>query len=67
VLTNDRVGIWIDHRKAVIVSTSEDKVTTRALESDVEPHSGYSGRAGFPTPEGRQDEGGEKIYEERYR
>jgi hypothetical protein len=64
---NDKVGIWIDHRKAVIVSASGDKVTTRTLESDVEPHSRYSGRAGFPTPEGRQDEGGEKKYEERYR
>ncbi len=64
---NDKVGIWIDHRKAVIVSASGDKVTSRTLESDVEPHPRYSGRAGFPTPAGRQDEGGEKKYEERYR
>ena len=64
---NDKVGIWIDHRKAVIVSASGDRVTTNTVESHVEPHSRYSGRAGFPAPEGRQDEGGEKKYEERYR
>jgi hypothetical protein len=64
---NDKIGIWIDHRKAVIVSASGDKVTTRTLESDVEPHARYSGRARFPASEGRQDEGGEKKYEERYR
>jgi hypothetical protein len=62
----DKVGIWIDHRKAVIVSTSADLVTARTLESMVGPHSRYSGRAGSPTPEGPQDAGGEKKYEERY-
>lgn len=62
----DKVGIWIDHRKAVNVSTSADLLTARTLESMVGPHSRYSGRAGFPTPEGPQDEGGEKKYEERY-
>lgn len=63
---NDKVGIWIDHRKAVIVSASADRVTARTLESKVGPHSRYSGRAGSQTPEGPQDEGGEKKYEERY-
>lgn len=63
---NDKVGIWIDHRKAVIVSVSVDRVTAKTLESNVGPHSRYSGRAGSPTPEGPQDEGGEKKYEERY-
>lgn len=58
--------IWIDHRKAVNVSTSADLLTARTLESMVGPHSRYSGRAGSPTPEGPQDEGGEKKYEERY-
>jgi hypothetical protein len=62
----DRVGIWIDHRKAVIVSTSADLVTARTLESKVGPHSRYSGGAGSSAPEGPQDEGGEKKYEERY-
>ena len=64
---NNKVGIWIDHRKAVIVSASADRVTARTLKSKVGPHSRYSGRAGSQKPEGPQDEGGEKKYEERYR
>jgi hypothetical protein len=63
---SDRVGIWIDHRKAVIVSASGNRVTVTTLESKVGPHSRYSGRAGSSLPEGPQDEGGEKKYEERY-
>jgi hypothetical protein len=67
MLMTDRVGIWIDHRKAVIVSASADRVTVKTLESKVGPHSRYSGRAGSTMPEGGpQDEGGEKRYEERY-
>jgi hypothetical protein len=52
-----RVGIWIDHRKAVIVSASADEVTAKTLESSVEPHPHYAGS---------QEGGGEKKYEERY-
>jgi hypothetical protein len=64
---SDNVGIWIDHRKAVIVSTSADRTTVKTLESKVGPHSRYSGRAGSTMTEGGpQDEGGEKRYEERY-
>jgi hypothetical protein len=32
---NHKVGIWIDHKKAVIVSASADRVTAKTLESDV--------------------------------
>jgi len=52
------VGVWIDHKRAVIVSASEARVTTKTLESDVEAHPHYSGQ---------QDGGGEKKYEERHR
>ena len=52
---NNKVGIWIDHKKAVIVSASGGRVTT--LESDVEAHPRYAGQ---------QDGGGEKKYEERH-
>lgn len=54
---NNKVGIWIDHKKAVIVSASGDRVTTRTMESDVEAHPRYTGQ---------QDGGGEKKYEERH-
>jgi hypothetical protein len=50
------VGVWIDHRKAVIVSVSGDQATAQTLESDVGAHPRYSGF----------QEGGEKKYEERH-
>jgi hypothetical protein len=36
------------------------------LESDVDPHSRYSGRAGSASPDGARGEGGERKYKERY-
>ena len=62
----NKVGIWIDHKKAVIVFASADGVTATTVESDVGPHARYSGRAGYPTPDGTQDGRGEKKYEERH-
>jgi hypothetical protein len=63
---NDKVGIWIDHSKAVMVFVSAGQVTTKTVASDVGPHARYSGRAGYPTADGPQEGGGEKKYEERY-
>jgi hypothetical protein len=55
---NHTVGVWIDHRRAVIVSVSAGRATTKSLESEVGAHPRYSGQ---------QDDGGEKKYEERHR
>ena len=63
---NHKIGIWIDHKKAVIVSASADSVTAKTLESEVGPHAHYSGRGEYSTPDGPQDSGGEKQYEEHY-
>lgn len=52
-----KVGIWIDHKKAVIVTASVDGVFTKTLESDVGSHARYS------SP---QESGGEKRYEARH-
>ena len=54
---NHDVGVWIDHRKAVIVSITEGHLTTRTLESGVGSHPHYAGS---------QEGGGEKKYEERH-
>jgi len=54
---NHNVGIWIDHKRAVIVTVSEGRVTSETVESDVDAHPRYSGQ---------QDGGGEKKYEERH-
>jgi hypothetical protein len=51
-------GIWIDHKKAVIVNISEGHVSTKTLISAVGPHTHYAGS---------QERGGEKKYEERHR
>ena len=61
-----KVGVWIDHKKAVIVSASGDRVTATTLESEVGPHARYSGRAGYPASGSSRSGGGEKKYEERY-
>ena len=55
---NRMAGVWIDHKKAVIVSASEGRITTTAVQSDVDAHPRFSGQ---------QDRGGEKKYEERHR
>lgn len=55
---NPMVGVWIDHKKAVIVSASGDHVTLKTLESDVAAHPHFGGE---------HDVGGEKKYEERHR
>jgi hypothetical protein len=61
-----RVGIWIDHKQAVIVSASADRVTAKTLQSDVGPHARYSAGAAYPTVDGPHGGGGEKKYEQRY-
>jgi hypothetical protein len=55
---NLTAGVWIDHKKAVIVSASEGRITTQTVQSDVDAHPHYGGQ---------QDGGGEKKYEERHR
>ena len=54
---NHKVGIWIDHKSAVIVSALAGHVTTKTLESAVGAHPRFSGQQGA---------GGEKKYEQRH-
>ena len=51
------VGMWIDHKKAVIVSIAAGQVTTTTLKSDVGPHPHYAGS---------QERGGEKKFITRW-
>ncbi len=53
-----KVGVWIDHKRAVIASVSAEDSTTRTLESGVEAHPRFGGQ---------QDGGGERKYEEVHR
>jgi hypothetical protein len=50
---NHKVGIWIDHKKALIVSASADRLTAMTVESDVGPqtwHAGGGERPGAASP-----------------
>ncbi len=40
---NGKVGIWIDHKKAVLVSVSATGDTSETVHSDAGPHTHYSG------------------------
>ncbi len=48
------VGLWIDHKKAVIVSISEKGETVRTIESNIEKHVRFRGGARAKTPFGAQ-------------
>ena len=37
------VGVWIDHKKAVIVSIAGEAVRTQTLRSHIGPHPHYAG------------------------
>ena len=63
---NRKMGVWIDHKKAVIVAASADGVTARTLESGIGPHARYSDRAAYPTPDGPSEGRGERGYEARH-
>lgn len=41
-----RAGLWVDHRKAVVVTLSDEGVTTRRVDSGVAKHVRYSGGSG---------------------
>jgi stalled ribosome rescue protein Dom34 len=53
---NAQLGIWIDRKKAVIVSVTRDHSVLTRLRSTLRPHGRYRGR----------DSGGERKYEARH-
>lgn len=60
-----QVGLWIDHRKAVIAVVSDEGVATRLVESNVEKHVRYSGGPGSGGSHGSREGAGEDT-RERY-
>jgi hypothetical protein len=51
-----QVGLWIDHRKTVIVTVSDEGHATKLVESNVERHVRYSGGAHSGKSQGSQPE-----------
>lgn len=50
-----QIGLWIDHRKAVVVKLSEDRERVEILESNMEKHIRPSGGSRSKSPYGPQD------------
>jgi hypothetical protein len=49
------VGLWIDHRKAVIVRVTDNGEDTSLISSDMEKHVRYSGTAQQDSAEDQRD------------
>jgi hypothetical protein len=49
------VGVWIDHRKSVIVSITDKGEETKLIESGMEKHVRYSGAAQEDSAEDQRD------------
>jgi hypothetical protein len=60
-----QAGLWIDHRKAVIVVVSEEGDTTTLVESNVEKHVRYSRGSGGGS-RGSREGAGEDTRERRF-
>jgi stalled ribosome rescue protein Dom34 len=52
---NKEVGLWIDHRKTVIVSVTDKGEETNLIDSDMEKHVRYSGAAQEDSAEDQRD------------
>ena len=52
---NKEIGIWIDHREAVLVIPTEGTEEIRHITSNSEKHTRYSGRSHSKTPEGLKE------------
>ena len=49
----NQVGLWIDHRKAVIVSLTDNLQDIREIQSHMEKHTRYSGMSQAPAEDQR--------------
>jgi hypothetical protein len=60
------VGLWIDHRKAVIVTVSDEGEETRLIRSSVERHVRYSGGSHSRNPNAPQEVSAEDTRDRRF-
>jgi hypothetical protein len=58
-----QAGLWIDHRKAVIVMFSDGVEATRSVESNVERHGGAHSRASQDSHPGKAEDTRERHFE----
>lgn len=62
---NANVGVWIDHKKAVIVVAGQDSTTV--VQSDVPGHTRFTDGGGYPGGSSSQGGRSERKAEERNR
>lgn len=62
-----KVGVWIDHRKAILVNIENDRETIKVIESNVEKRVRLSGGSRTASPYGPQDVASESKRDDRYR
>jgi hypothetical protein len=62
-----KVGIWIDHRRAVVVTIENGQESIHTIEGDVDREPKAAGRTGNPTKWGPQAPINEHRLEENYR
>jgi hypothetical protein len=61
-----QAGLWIDHRKAVIVTASNAGETTTVIESNVERHAHFSVHPGVGGPHGSREGAPEDTRERHF-
>ena len=61
-----QAGLWIDHRKAVIVMVSDKGDIAKIIESNVERHVRYSGGPGSGGSHGSREGAGEDTRERHF-
>ncbi|HXV15017.1 MAG TPA: hypothetical protein VEC56_12495 [Candidatus Krumholzibacteria bacterium] len=62
-----KVGIWIDHRRAVVVTIENGSESIKTIEGDVDRQPKAAGRSGNATKWGPQAPINERRIEENYR
>ena len=62
-----KVGLWIDHKKAIIVAIKNDEATIKVIESNVERRVRLSGGSRTATAYGPQDVASESKRDERHK
>jgi hypothetical protein len=61
-----QVGLWIDHRKAVIVIVTDKGEETKEITSNIEKHVRFSGGSHFTRADGRQQVTAEDQRDRQY-
>jgi len=60
------VGLWIDHRKAVIVIIENNEQITREIRSNMEPHVRFSSGSGAKGPKKSKESTAEDMRDRKF-